>query len=320
MDQELSKVSIILPTYNGSRYIKQSIDSCLSQTYRNIELIIVDDCSTDNTPDIIRTYDDSRIKYIRHDKNKNLPNALNTGFKNATGDYLTWTSDDNYYSVDAIEKMVKFLQDNKCDFVYSDYYRFNDNSPSILEVFKNGEVTELYDYNIIGACFLYTRGVREIIGDYDPDTVLAEDYDYWIRISKRFIIKHLAQPLYYYRIHPNSLSAKFSKELDIVVTDHLVKVKNGIWDIDKATMMLTNAIIYNLTSSNRYLLNNEIISWISNFVKKITFGKLDIYWCYRSLVADIYSRRIYNVLRDFDAKKISLNTAKSSLKHAIPLI
>jgi glycosyltransferase involved in cell wall biosynthesis len=73
MDEHWPKVSIILPTYNGSKYLRQAIDSCLKQTYKNIELIIVDDGSTDGSPKIIRSYNDSRIIYIRHEKIKASP-------------------------------------------------------------------------------------------------------------------------------------------------------------------------------------------------------------------------------------------------------
>src|SRR3989304_1114440 len=112
------KVSIVLPTYNGARYIRQSIDSCVHQTYRNIELIIVDDASTDNTPEIIASYKDERIKYFRHEKNMGLPHALNAGFAEANGDCLTWTSDDNYYAKEAIEKMLSFLIKKSSSFIY----------------------------------------------------------------------------------------------------------------------------------------------------------------------------------------------------------
>ena len=91
------KVSIVLPTYNGARYLKSSVESCLNQTHKNIELVIVDDCSTDETPDIVRSYNDPRIRYVRNETNQRLPRSLNIGFALATGDYLTWTSDDNEF-------------------------------------------------------------------------------------------------------------------------------------------------------------------------------------------------------------------------------
>src|SRR5437870_4846053 len=103
------KVTIVLPVYNGQTYLRQSIESCLKQTHRNFELVVVDDCSTDNSPSIITEYarQDSRIISIRNTTNRRLPGALNVGFAASTGDFLTWTSDDNYYAPTAIEVLVR---------------------------------------------------------------------------------------------------------------------------------------------------------------------------------------------------------------------
>ena len=85
-------VSIVLPVYNGERYLAQAIDSCLAQTYENLEIIIVDDGSRDRSVEIVRGYADRRIKLICHVRNRKLPAALNTGFRHSSGAYLTWTS------------------------------------------------------------------------------------------------------------------------------------------------------------------------------------------------------------------------------------
>ena len=87
----MPKISIVLPTFNGERYLKSSIHSILSQTFPDWELIIVDDCSTDGTADIIKRYaqSDSRIRVIRNEKNQKLPGSLNIGFSVAKGEYLT---------------------------------------------------------------------------------------------------------------------------------------------------------------------------------------------------------------------------------------
>ena len=205
------KVSIVLPTYNGAKYIRKSIDSCLAQTHSNLELIIVDDCSTDETSEIVKSYSDQRIQYIRHSENLKLPRALNTGFKQATGEYLTWTSDDNIFDENAIEIMLKFLLTYpNTGFVYSDLYHIDENG-TILEYVAVGSAESLKKANLIGACFLYHRKVYKEIGEYDPNTFLAEDYDYWIRISKRFRMQRLRVPLYYFRIHKESLTAKFGR-------------------------------------------------------------------------------------------------------------
>ena len=91
-----NKVSIILPTYNGKKYIRDSIESIINQTYTNWELIIVNDCSTDDTQKIIEEYQqkDKRIIVINNEKNLKLPASLNRGFEEASGEYYTWTSDD----------------------------------------------------------------------------------------------------------------------------------------------------------------------------------------------------------------------------------
>ena len=117
-------VSIVLPTHNGARYIEQAIQSCLDQTYPNIEIIIVDDASTDETPELLARIaaGNHRIRVIRHTQNQRLPGALNTGFANAKGDYLTWTSDDNLYEPEAIQLMVSGLEARPdVGFVYCDY-------------------------------------------------------------------------------------------------------------------------------------------------------------------------------------------------------
>lgn len=205
MDKQLL-VSIILPTYNGSSYIKQSIDSCLGQTYKNFELIIVDDCSSDETVNIIKSYSDPRIKYFKHERNLGLPRALNTGFENAKGEYLTWTSDDNFFHVDAIAKMVSILEKNKdIGFVYANFYLI-DEKGKIFKSYRVGSSKSLDRGNLIGACFLYRREVYEKIGEYIPEFRLAEDYNYWLRIRQSFKMKKINDFLYYYRRHQKSLT------------------------------------------------------------------------------------------------------------------
>jgi len=206
------KVSVILPTYNGSKYLRQSIESCLNQTYKNLELIVVDDGSGSEIGNIVGAYRDPRVKYLRHERNRGLAEALNTGFKNSTGEYLTWTSDDNYYAENAIEEMVRFLQTYpEVDFVYSDEYVIDD-AGNILRVQRSKPVEGLKVNNGVGACFLYKRKVYEEIGNYDPSTFLAEDYDYWVRVSQKFKMQRLFRPLYYYRRHRNSLTEKYGRE------------------------------------------------------------------------------------------------------------
>jgi glycosyltransferase involved in cell wall biosynthesis len=200
-------VSIILPTYNGSRYLREAIDSCLAQTYSNFELILVDDCSTDTTPEIIAEYTgrDPRIRAIRHEVNRKLPQALNTGHAAARGEYLTWTSDDNRYLPGAIQEMTRFLEDHpSVALVYTDSVLI-DEKGDYLRDFPALPASRLAYVDTL-ACFLYRRSMYEALGGYDPDLVLAEDYEYWLRAYRQFELAPLHQVLYQYRWHNESLT------------------------------------------------------------------------------------------------------------------
>lgn len=202
------KVSIVLPVYNGELNVANAISSIINQTYYNWELIIVNDCSTDGTAEIIQKFAerDSRIKIINNTVNLKLPAALNVGFRNATGEYYTWTSDDNLYKENAIERMVMVLQSApEYDMVYAEYTNIDEKDTEISEAHLNNP-EGLLRGNTIGACFLYTSRIAKKIGEYDVDLFLAEDYDYWLRIWHVGKIMHIEDNLYYYRRHAGSLS------------------------------------------------------------------------------------------------------------------
>lgn len=302
----MSKVSIVLPVYNVSRYLRQSIESCLSQTYTNIELIIVDDASTDDTSKIIKSFKDKRIICLRHNKNKGLPSALNTGFEKATGEYLTWTSDDNFYASEAIERMLRFLREQNCLFVYADFSKFTENDPSKLTPINLPEIGELVNRNVVGACFLYSRKVRDIIGDFDVETFLAEDYDYWIRVSKKFKMCHLKERLYFFREHSNSLTSKRLREIRIA--DVLVKVKNNLLDIESATMLFIDVLARDksLIISSRGKSN-----WLWHRVNWV-FGII-MYRIYYNLMMFKYEVKVWEVLITYCIEDISFSMAKNRL-------
>ena len=205
-------VSIVLPTYNREKYIRYSIDSIINQSFKQWELIVVDDCSTDSTPDILREYEksDSRIKIIRNEENKRLPVSLNIGFSYATGDYLTWTSDDNMYKPNALQMMHNYLENSNEIMVCAKMIVIDDSgnriSPHYLENIKYDD-DRIYFDNLVGACFLYRREVLETIGEYNAKMFCMEDYEYWLRIQKRYkTIGYIEEQLYYYRLHDTSLT------------------------------------------------------------------------------------------------------------------
>lgn len=201
-----AKVSIVLPTYNGARYLATSVRSVVDQTWEDWELIVVDDCSDQPVQDLVQSFGDPRIHYMRNGANCGLPRSLNRGFALSSGEYLTWTSDDNWYGPNAIERMVTALDRNPrvalvcADFMYVDEAG-NDLRQQALQ-----PAIVLPEMDTVGACFLYRKRVQEVVGEYNPDAELAEDYEYWLRVHRRFRIGVLNECLYYYREHAGSLT------------------------------------------------------------------------------------------------------------------
>lgn len=202
------KVSIVMPSYNREDLLGQAIESCLNQTYDNFELIIVDDCSKDNSLKVARDYaaKDSRIKIIANKQNKKLPSTLNVGFKEARGKYLTWSSDDNLYHEDAIQRMVDILDKNKdIGLVYADYTHIDEEGNIGSRIYQE-EPEYLPIRDCVGACFMYRADVAAYVGSYNEDMFLIEDYEYWLRMGLKTEFYHISESLYFYRTHKGSLT------------------------------------------------------------------------------------------------------------------
>ncbi len=207
----MPRVSIVLPSYNGARYLDQSIKSIIAQDFQDWELIIVNDCSTDATADIAEKYakKDSRICVIHNVINQKLPASLNIGFQKAQGEYLTWTSDDNISKPNWLEVLVQYLDANPdTDMVSANMDIIDENGRvfATFELQRRCMLTLSYKCNV-GAAFMYRRSIAERVGEYDTETFCAEDYDYWCRIALNGRIDYISNNIYMYRTNPMSLSA-----------------------------------------------------------------------------------------------------------------
>ena len=167
----MPKVSIVLPSYNGERYIRESIESVIKQTFTDWELIIVDDCSTDSTLHIAEEYAgwEERIRVIHNEENQKLPEALNIGFRHAAGEYLTWTSDDNMYLSRALEEMSRYLDEHEeVPMVCTGMLFMNENMQYVKE-FMPYNAVQMRVQDTVGACFMYRREVLAEVGEYSKE-------------------------------------------------------------------------------------------------------------------------------------------------------
>jgi len=227
-EHKIRLVSIILPVYNGEQFLKESIESCLAQTYRHIELIIVNDCSTDNSLQIAKSFEDkdSRVKVISNQINKKLPASLNIGHEIAKGDYLTWTSHDNVFETSAIKVLLNKILELSSDIIYSNFSVIEENGKRRKEInLKNA--SPLLFGNSIGASFLYKRCVFIRNNGYNEDLHGAEDYDFWLRATLHSKFIHIEDCLYNFRSHSSSLSAKIGIESTVENNQFSKNIKNS---------------------------------------------------------------------------------------------
>lgn len=210
-------VSIVLPCYNGAGFLAQSIDSVIAQTFTDWELIIVNDCSKDNSLEIMQRYadEDSRIRIINNEHNLKLPGALNRGFQEAKGKYLTWTSHDNRMAPTMLEEFVRYLDANPDKgLVTACYAAFSlKTGEQLYEVHHPDPQLHLPLYNCVCYAFMYRREVLETVGEYDTTLFLVEDYDYWVRIWQKYLIGKIYKVLYYTGVGNETLTLSRKKEI-----------------------------------------------------------------------------------------------------------
>lgn len=264
------KVSIVLPCYNGAALLGQAIESCINQTFKDWELIIVNDCSTDNTLEVANMYaqKDERIHVYTNEKNSKLPASLNNGFRRATGEYWTWTSDDNIFHPDMLETMVTYLDEHEdVGCVVSDSYVIDENGNIIGEKIVPDDLnSKMMLNNYVGASFMYRKECALAVGEYREDLFLVEDYEFFIRMSFHSKMGHISQFLYYYMDNPNSLTATRQKE----IRERLVRMR--IMYLDKAEDAFTGnpqllALVYYRIIDN--LFGKEKLKYFIKFAKRL---------------------------------------------------
>lgn len=215
-----SFISVIVPTYNRADFVGETIESILNQTYKNFELIIVDDGSTDNTEEVIGKFKDSRIKYIKTDNWGGPARPRNTGIKKAKGEYIAFCDDDDIWLPKKLEKQIRVFQiSNETAMLYT---RFKTIEGGVISnkifpengIYNSGSIFKsIYLWNFI-ACsgVMVKRSVLDQVGLFntDPNLIAVEDADLWLRIALKHIIKCTDDlPLLLYRIQSQSISQGF---------------------------------------------------------------------------------------------------------------
>lgn len=206
-------VSIITPSYNSSRFIKDTIESVINQTYQNWELLITDDCSIDNTVAIIEDYvkKDSRIKIFIQDKNRGPGAARNNSISRAKGRYIAFLDSDDIWEKNKLERQIDFITEKNVAFVFSSYYLMNESGVSLKKIIRVPEQITYRGYlkNTIIGCLTVLIDIKQT-GKFEmPLISTSQDMATWLQILKKgYNAYGMLEVLAGYRLVQNSNTAK----------------------------------------------------------------------------------------------------------------
>lgn len=181
-------VSIIMPSYNTAKFISETIDSVLMQTYTNWELIIVDDCSTDNTDEVVKSFlSDDRIKYIKNEKNSGAAFSRNRALREANGKWIAFLDSDDLWFPEKLEKQIRFMEKNRCHFSYTNYIEIDeDGEPNGKYITGPRKITRrrMYDYCWMG-CLTVMYDAEAVGLIQIADIKKNNDYAMWLKVCKK---------------------------------------------------------------------------------------------------------------------------------------
>ncbi len=216
----MPKVSVVMPVYNGEKYLREAIDSILNQTFSDFEFIIINDCSADSTEQIIMSYTDDRIVYVKNEKNMGVAESLNRGIDLAKGEYIARMDADDISLPERFEKQVKFM-DKHTDIGVcgSNIFLFNEDGilreHTFLSEYEDIKVGMLFGCSFAHPSVIIRKSVlKENNFKYNSQFEKTEDYELWGRLAEVCKLYNINEFMLKYRIHKNQVTSKITERED----------------------------------------------------------------------------------------------------------
>lgn len=245
-------VSIIMPSYNTAKYIADSINSVIKQTYENWELIIVDDCSNDNTDEIVNSFlRDERIKYFKNERNSGAAISRNKALREAKGRWIAFLDSDDLWIPEKLEKQINFMEKNNYVFTYTDY-RINLNGEWLPYINIGPDVVnrwKMYNY-----CYFSTITVmydQQKVGLIQIENLKKHnDYAMWLKIIEKSSCYRLPECLSYYIKHENSISS--GSKLNLIKHHYILFRKGMKKGIISSSILTLRNLIFGVIKKIKY--------------------------------------------------------------------
>jgi glycosyltransferase involved in cell wall biosynthesis len=292
-------VSVILPVYNGSSFLKESIESLLEQSYCNFEIIIINDGSTDDSEKIIRFYSDHRIRYF-YQKNIGLAKTLNRGILLSRGKYIARQDQDDFSEINRLEKQVNFLLKNpKVQMVGSNAKIWIDNkktnsSTRLPLTSEQLKIATLFDNYFIHSAVLIRKTAFKKIGFYSEDNERQppEDYELWSRIIRKFDVANIKENLVNYRKSHGSMSQNaghhYKKRIIKLSIENIIHITGNsinILDVeDLANLFHKNYVFFHKRNINFQRINKIFEKLINLSMFKYSLDDKDINLIRKALI------------------------------------
>tara|TARA_Y100000590_G_C15605282_1_gene971734 strand:- start:312 stop:1214 length:903 start_codon:yes stop_codon:yes gene_type:complete len=227
-------VSIIMNCHNGEKYLKESLESVISQTYKNWELIFWDNKSSDKSEEIFKSFDDHRLKYFYNNELTTLYKARNLSLEKSNGEFITFLDTDDYWSKEKLRKQVNFFLENiNFDIIYGNYFIINEKLKTKKIAFSNKDLVqgfiqrELLKKYVVGLVSIFFK--KKLSPKFDERFEIIGDFDFIIKISKNHKFGAIKEPLCFYRLHNQNYSLinkkKHYEEMKIWYDENLDKDK-----------------------------------------------------------------------------------------------
>jgi glycosyltransferase involved in cell wall biosynthesis len=271
------KITVVMPVYNGEKYLDTAIKSILNQRFMNFEFVIVDDASTDNSVEIINSYQDQRIKLIKNNVNLGIPTTRNKCLQESSGEYVAVLDCDDYAYPSRLAEQLEFMENNPDFGMVGSWVELIDENDDLTgEVWNEDEPSQkipcrlLFHNYFAHSAVLLRRSALDTVkinGEiYRKDYPNAQDYDLWVRISKKFKVWNIPKVLIKYRVHSHCISLKAANLVEQLTCKIVTEQMNnlGIQPTDKQLALHRQIGSYNpqeIDTSIEYI--KEVANWLT---------------------------------------------------------